>query len=157
LEREEESARDSEGKNREQQSRKREAKQTGVTVGKTCNRQRSVEHILMQGEVYLGRGRRKGSIREQSRKRERTDWNESRHRSHGKILLDREEESADRVKAATESKPGSGKQSSQGNGLKDMKVAEKCCGHMLMQGEVYLGRGRKGNIREQSRKRERTD
>jgi hypothetical protein len=73
LEREEESARDSEGKNREQQSRKREAKQTGVTVGKPYNRQRSVEHILMQGEVYLGRGRKTGSIREQSRKRERTD------------------------------------------------------------------------------------
>ena len=62
--------------------------------------------------------------------------------------MDREE-SDGRVKAATESKPGSGKQSSQGNGLKDMKVAEKCCGHMLMQGEVYLGRGRKGSIREQ--------
>ena len=70
--------------------------------------------------------------------------------------MDREE-SDGRVKAATESKPGSGKQSRQGNGLKDMKVTEKCCGHMLMQGEVYLGRGRKGNIREQSRKRERTD
>jgi hypothetical protein len=58
LTREEESARDSEGKNREQQSKKQKAKQTGVTVEKTCNRQRSVEHILMQGEVYLGRGKK---------------------------------------------------------------------------------------------------
>jgi hypothetical protein len=81
--------------------------------------------MLMQREVYLGRGRKAGSIRERSRKRERTDWNESRHRSHGNILLDREE-STGRVKAATESKPGSGKQSRQGNGLKDMKLAEKC-------------------------------
>jgi hypothetical protein len=44
----------------------------------------------MQREVYLGRGR-KGSIREQNRKRERTDWNESLHRRHGNILVDREE------------------------------------------------------------------
>jgi hypothetical protein len=44
LDREEESARDSEGKNREQ-SRKREAKQTGVTDGKSYNRQRSVVDI----------------------------------------------------------------------------------------------------------------
>jgi hypothetical protein len=73
------------------------------------------------------------------------------------MLLEREE-SDGRVKAITESKLGSGKQSRQGDGLKDMKLAEKCCGHMLMQGEVYLGRGRKaGSIREQSRKRERTD
>jgi len=50
LEREEESARKSEGKNREQ-SRKQEAKQTGVTDGKTYKRQRSGGHILMQGEV----------------------------------------------------------------------------------------------------------
>jgi hypothetical protein len=48
----------------------------------------------MQGEVYsLGR-RRKGSIREQSRERERTDSDENRHRSHGNMLLEREEESA---------------------------------------------------------------
>ena len=66
-----ESAREKEGKNRKQ-NRKQEAKQTGVMDGKTYNRQRSVGHILMQREVYLGRGR-KGSIREQSRKRERTD------------------------------------------------------------------------------------
>jgi hypothetical protein len=72
LEREEESARKSEGKNREQ-SRKRDAKQTRVMDGKTYNRQRSVGHMLMQREVYLGRGRKTGSIREQSRKRERTD------------------------------------------------------------------------------------
>jgi hypothetical protein len=72
VEREEGSARESEGKNRKQ-NRKREAKQTGVMDGKTYNRQRSVGHILMQREVYLGRGRKTGSIREQSRKRERTD------------------------------------------------------------------------------------
>jgi hypothetical protein len=72
LVREQESARESEGKNREQ-TRKRQAKQAGVTDGKTYNRQRSVGHILMQGEVYLGRGRKAGSIREQSRKRARTD------------------------------------------------------------------------------------
>jgi hypothetical protein len=68
----------------------------------------------MQGEVYLlGRGR-KGSIREQSRERERTDSaDENRHRSHGNIQLDREE-SAGRVKATTENNPGSGKQSRQG-------------------------------------------
>jgi hypothetical protein len=71
LDREEESARESEGKNREQ-SRKREAKQTGVMDGRTYKQQRIVGHILMQGEVYLGRGR-KGIIWEQSRKRERTD------------------------------------------------------------------------------------
>jgi hypothetical protein len=52
---------------------KQEAKQAGVMDGKTYNRQRSGGHImLMQREVYLGRGR-KGNIREQSRKRERTD------------------------------------------------------------------------------------
>ena len=45
MTREEESARESEGKNREQQSRKREAKQTGVMDGKTYNRQRSVVDI----------------------------------------------------------------------------------------------------------------
>jgi hypothetical protein len=44
-----------------------------------------------------------------------------------------------------------------GNGFKDIQSAEECCGHMLIQGEVYLlGRGRKDTIREQSRKRERT-
>jgi hypothetical protein len=43
LEREE-SARESEGKNRKQ-SRKQEAKQTGVMDGKTYNRQRSVVDI----------------------------------------------------------------------------------------------------------------
>jgi hypothetical protein len=38
------------------------------------------------------------------------------------------EESAGRVKATAESKPGSGKQSKadRGNGWKDMKLAEKC-------------------------------
>ena len=72
MTREEESASEREGKNREQ-SRKRDAKQTGVMDGKTYNRQRSGGHImLMQREVYLDRGR-KGSIREHSRKRERTD------------------------------------------------------------------------------------
>jgi hypothetical protein len=72
LTREEESARESKGKNRKQ-SRERDAKQTGVMDGKTYNRQRSGGHImLMQREVYLDRGR-KGSIREHSRKRERTD------------------------------------------------------------------------------------
>ena len=45
MDREEESARESEGKNREQ-SRKREAKQTEVTDGKTYNRQRSVVDIF---------------------------------------------------------------------------------------------------------------
>ena len=44
MEREEESARESEGKSREQ-TRKRQAKQKGVTDGKTYNRQRSVVDI----------------------------------------------------------------------------------------------------------------
>jgi hypothetical protein len=70
--------------------------------------------MLMQGEVYLlGRGG-KGTIGEQSRKRERTDSDENQDRSHGNILLEREEESAGRVKATTECKPGSETQSRQG-------------------------------------------
>ena len=44
LEREEESARERESNNREQ-TRKRQAKQKGVTDGKTYNRQRSVVDI----------------------------------------------------------------------------------------------------------------
>ena len=44
MNREEESASESEDKNREQ-SRERDAKQTGVTDGKTYNRQRSVVDI----------------------------------------------------------------------------------------------------------------
>ena len=67
----EKSARESKDNNRKQ-SRKRKTEQTRVTDGKTGNRQRSVGHMLMQGEVYISRGR-KGNIREQSRKRERTD------------------------------------------------------------------------------------
>jgi bacteriorhodopsin len=142
------------------QTRKREAKQTGVTDSKTYNWQRSVVDIcwLMQGEVYL-LGRGKSTIGEQSRERERTDSDENQHRSHGNILLDREEESAREREG--NNREQTRKREAKQTGVTDSKtynwqrsVVDIC---WLMQGEVYLlGRGRKGTIREQSRKRERT-